>query len=162
MSGVRICVYQQHWLAPLWSTPHSSITAATAWACVGTGPTTVEPWGLLMLAFPCRKQRLLSLRLSLQRPKTSAACLCWSGDEHFNVNGSKPVPYPSCSISSRRHITNTVLIVCAERADVLWLPPSVSSDTWPCIASFSSAPSLSSTQWVKALWQTHSQCCAGS
>lgn len=40
------------------------------------------------------------------------------------------------------------LLVCAERAGVLWSPPSVSSDTWPCTASFSSAPSSSSTQWV--------------
>lgn len=43
-----------------------------------------------------------------------------------------------------------VVLVSAERADVLWSPPLVSSDTWPCTASFSSALSSSFTQWVAA------------
>lgn len=43
-------------------------------------------------------------------------------------------------------------VVCAERAAVLWSPPSASSDTWPCTAWFSSAPSSSSTQWVEKLF----------
>ena len=55
------------------------------------------------------------------------------------------------SIFSVRNNNNTFwLLVSAERAGVLWSPPSVSSDSWPCTASFSSAPSSSFTQWVAA------------
>lgn len=146
------------WLLPD-QLPSSSVTAATAWACVGTGPMTAEPWGLLMLEFPCRKLRLRSLHLSPQRTKTSAACLCLSGDEQFEyMNGFFETRTGNiCDVVSAVEDVLRIffLIVCAERADVLWLPRSVSSDTWPCTASFSSAPSSSSTRWVKALWQKH-------
>lgn len=43
-----------------------------------------------------------------------------------------------------------LLFFHSERDDVLWSPPSVSLDTWPSTASFSSAPSSSSTRWVSA------------
>lgn len=58
---------------------HSSATAATAWACVGTGPMTVGPWEPPMSACLCLKPRLRSLHLSLPSLKTSAVCRCLSG-----------------------------------------------------------------------------------
>lgn len=58
---------------------HSSATAATAWACVGTGPMTVGPWEPPMSACLCLRPRLRWLRLSLPSLKTSAVCRCLSG-----------------------------------------------------------------------------------
>lgn len=60
---------------------------------------------------------------------------------------------------SRRNNNTFFPLICAERADVPWSPPSVSSDTWPSTASFSCAPSSPSTRWVAVeLCHPHFQC----
>lgn len=134
----------------------SSTTAATAWACVGTGPMTAGPWEPLMSACLCLRPRPRSPHLSLPSPKTSAACRCLSGTYSVvrsvqmlkveaNHRRVQERPWQKWRVSH---------VVCAERAAVLWSPPSASSDTWPCTAWFSSAPSSSSTQWVEELFST--------
>lgn len=54
----------------------------------------------------------------------------------------------SSSSSSSEMESCFSLLMCAEKAAVLSSPPSASSDTWPCTAWSSSAPSSSSTRWV--------------